>query len=471
MEKAKGVSIASKGLNYKLTIAFCLMSVLPVLVLLYLVVYYILPQTGFKPDIILFTAITIFIALIGFFLIKEVFVRVMSVSAEAKLIASGNIGGQAEMGHVDEVGVLGQTLNQLTQHIRSNMEELKSYSHKTEEINLKIQEHVLVFSNLLQISSLISQAVILDDVLRLATEKSRLLAHSDIAYLLFREEGADSFYMRCADAVNPVYLTKIKIESEDFLFGKTIKNGKPLLIDKDNSLSDNANELFLEKFKVKNTLALPVFLKDRIIAVLGIGNSKEEFAYSKDDAELLDIFTKQIAIAVENNRLVRRVEKLEIKDTLTGLYNKTYIVGRLQEEIKRAVVRQRPCAFILFNIDDFQKFRDKAQAVEVETVLKTVGALLRDSVTEIDRVARFGDNEFAVVLPERNKRQAHEIAERVRKLVEISFTQEPDESRRLTISAGVSENPLDGITAEELLLKAKQLLDTAKAQGKNRSLV
>jgi diguanylate cyclase (GGDEF)-like protein len=83
-------------------------------------------------------------------------------------------------------------------------------------------------------------------------------------------------------------------------------------------------------------------------------------------------------------------------------------------------------------------------------------------------VGRVGDNDFAIVLPERNKRQAQEIAEDIRKKIEFAFSEESDARKKLTVSGGVSENPLDGIDAEELIVKAADLIKFAKTQGKNR---
>jgi len=100
--------------------------------------------------------------------------------------------------------------------------------------------------------------------------------------------------------------------------------------------------------------------------------------------------------------------------------------------------------------------------------LKKVAGLIRDSVTEIDRVGRIGDNEFAIVLPEKNKRQAQVIAESIRKKIEFIFSEEEDSEKRLTASGGVSENPLDGIAADELMAKAKEAVSLTKQQGKNR---
>lgn len=465
------LSLASQGLRYKLKISFYLMSILPLLVCVYLVSSYILPGVGLKIDIIISIAISLFIAIVGFLVIKEVFDRIVSVSNEAKLIAAGDTNRVLEAGHMDEVGDLGGSLNQLTQRIRSNMNELKSYSEKTTEINIEIQKRVIVLSSLLQISSLISQGARLEDILKLTTEKSRLLANSDICYLLFREEEKESFFMKEVDGLNCEGLLKISISANDNLFKKVISNNTLLVIDKQNEPHGNLKDSLYQKFLVNNTIALPVYLKGKVAAILGIGNKKEPFLYTREDIELLDIFAKQVSIAIENDLLTHHIEKLEIKDALTGLYNETFVRNRLQEEIRRAIAYQRPCAFIMFDIDNFKAFQQNYGSLKTEAVLKRVASLINDSISEIDRAGRLGDDEFAVILPEKNKRRAQETAEDIRKKIEFIFSESPQADQKLTVSAGVSENPLDGMEAKDLIKSAKDLLDFAKKQGKNRVAV
>lgn len=473
MAKKKNNSYASGGLKYKLRIAFCLMSVLPLLVSVYLVSNYILPRVGFRLDLTVLVSllVSVMLAVIGFFFVKEVFDRVMHISSEAKVIASGDLNRIVEASKEDEVGFLGESLNQLTLQIRNSMDELKGYSERTTEINIEIQKRVLALSSLLQISSLISQGLKLTEILDLTVEKSRILANSDVTFLFFRDTDEGDFYMKAVDGINSTYLAKIKIEPNTPVFSKMVKNNKPAFVDKDNALPENLREVFFEKMRMKNMLALPIFLRGKVSGILGIGNNKDDFVFKKEDVELLDIFAKQVAIAVENDLLTHWVEKLEIKDTLTGLYNESFIKNRLQEEIRRAVVYQRPCGFVVVNIDNFQKYHQTYGSLQAEATLKKVAVVIRDSVTEIDRASRIGDNEFAIVLPEKNKRQSFNVAEDIRRKIEFSFSEEQAPDRRLTVSAAISENPLDGMTAEELLKKAKELLKQAKEQGKNRVIV
>ena len=469
-EKPEDSYLVSKYLKYKLRIAFYV-SFLPLVVCVSLVLNYVSPRIGLiNLDIMLYILSVTLISAAAFLLIKEVFAHIISITRDVKLIAAGDTSRKIETGRKDEVSDLAEALNELTQRIRSNITELKGYGEKTTEINLQVQKQVFLLSSLLEISSLISQGAKLDNILKLATEKLRILTDSSAAYLLFKDIESETFYIKAVDGINSQHLLQIKIEPEDRIFDRVIKTNKPLILDKENVLPEELSKYFLEKFKLKNTLAQSVYLKERVVGILGIGNNNLEgpFLYRKDDIELLNVFSRQIAIAVENDMLLHRIEKLEIKDALTGLYNEAFIRNCLKEEIKRAIIYQRPCAFILLNIDNFKEFCKNFGALQADASLKRIAFLIRESVTEIDRVARIGNNEFAIVLPEKNKRQAQRIAEDIRKKIEFSFGEEQEINRRLTVSGGTSENPIDGVEVEELIAKARELLTLAKIQGKNR---
>ena len=158
--------------------------------------------------------------------------------------------------------------------------------------------------------------------------------------------------------------------------------------------------------------------------------------------------------------LVRRADQLKVIDELTGLYNAGYMKNRLVEEVSRAIRYHRPCSLVLLDIGP----------LAAEGVLYQVAELLKGRVTDLDRAGRMGPDQFAIILPEQNKREAIELAEIIRTQVEQHlFSNGPD---LLTcpfhLCAVVSENPLDGSTAEELFSKAEAAMRSAKQQGKNK---
>ena len=130
---------------------------------------------------------------------------------------------------------------------------------------------------------------------------------------------------------------------------------------------------------------------------------------------------------------------------------------------------QRPCGFLLLSIDDFSGFCEKHGRMVGESALKKIAKLISSELTPVDKAARFSDDEFALVLPERNKKEAKDIADEIStKISEIVILPSAaDDEKSFTVSAGLSENPIDGINAKDLIKKAKEFLDQAKDEGKN----
>ena len=214
-------------------------------------------------------------------------------------------------------------------------------------------------------------------------------------------------------------------------------------------------------------LAVPIYSGRNIFGLLMVGNKQDDYKYRIDDLDLIKIFAKQITIAIENDIWLRKSKELSIKDDLTDLYSKNYVLSRLDEEIRRAIFYQRPCSFILFCIDNFKDLREAKGELIAEDIIKRVARIVKDNTTPVGKAARISGNEFGILLPEKNKREAAYIAESVRKQVEeTNFSREG--SLKITISGGVSENPIDGSTQEELFKRATDLLNNAKSMGKNR---
>ncbi len=227
-------------------------------------------------------------------------------------------------------------------------------------------------------------------------------------------------------------------------------------------------QAFKAAYNLTSFVLLPIYSGRQNMALLILGSRTEDCKFKPDDIDLVKVFAKQITIAIESDILTKRSKALAIKDELTDLFNKTFIVSRLEEEIKRAIFYQRPCSLLVFNIDNFNKFRTDYGELPAEEALRGVARVIKDSTTPVGKAARVGGDEFAMLLPEKNKREASSIAEDVRKKVE-STNLLKDGNVTLTVSAGVSENPIDGVTADELFKKAMEALKTAKSQGKNRT--
>ncbi|MDP3014407.1 MAG: GGDEF domain-containing protein [Candidatus Subteraquimicrobiales bacterium] len=164
------------------------------------------------------------------------------------------------------------------------------------------------------------------------------------------------------------------------------------------------------------------------------------------------------------------LERLSIRDRLTGLYNYSYFLDRIDEEIKRAERYEKILSFVVFDIDHFKSFNDTFGHEKGNLVLKKIANTLRESVRGSDIVARYGGEEFVAILPQTNKKEALKVAERVRQAVErLDF--EGNESQpvvKRTISGGVSTYLEDARDSSGLIVKADEALYEAKRLGRNR---
>ncbi len=467
MDFFKKLSLIPRGLRYKLLIAFCLMSIIPLLVSLYIVRDYLFPPKG---DIISISWVLFFctvITFLGLVLAKQMVEPVIEMAIETRHIADGDISRELEIRTEDEIGDLGRSINEITLNIRERIEELKSYGEKTKLINTEIHKKVLALSGLLQIGEHISIFAELEDIMDLITDTISHVIDSGYV-ILFLPKPNDPLTLEInasTDIIND-NLRYLEIKAGKGLLGSVLVSGVPVYFDRSIRPSKQVQD-FKEENNIKNFAALPIVSRKKAVGLLLIGNDAEDFEFKEDDLDILKIFTKQAAIAYESSILTKRAKELEIKDDLTNLYNEKYIAERLEEEIKRAVIYQRPCSYIVFNIDDFDKFRTENGELATEKALKKIAAVLNKNATEIGRAARLSGDVFALLLPEKNKRETYKIAEDVRREVE-NMDLEGAKVKRLTISGGVSENPIDGMTAAELMRKAATGVSIAKTQGKNR---
>ncbi|HEV3407897.1 MAG TPA: GGDEF domain-containing protein, partial [Gaiellaceae bacterium] len=159
-------------------------------------------------------------------------------------------------------------------------------------------------------------------------------------------------------------------------------------------------------------------------------------------------------------------------DPKTGLFNARHFATALREELARAVRFERPMSIVMADLDLLRDINNTYGHLAGDAVLRGIAAIFRMELRDYDVPARFGGEEFALLLPETSPDQALEIAERIRqKVAETQFDVETSsEPIRATLSLGVAAYPADGADANELIHQADLAVYRAKLQGRNRAL-
>jgi diguanylate cyclase (GGDEF)-like protein len=216
----------------------------------------------------------------------------------------------------------------------------------------------------------------------------------------------------------------------------------------------------------------PLIVADRVIGTLNVWreDSAPELAgqiptFSPEEAQLIKRFASLAALAYDNARRRELLSEQARTDELTGLFNRRHFHERLAAELARAQRDTSPVGLVLLDVDDFKRVNDVHGHPVGDQVLVAFGEVLAGHVRAGDVVCRTGGEEFAVILPNADEREAVRAAERlVRAVREATWSI----AGPMTASAGVAVAPDDAATVATLFKAADECLLAAKADGKDR---
>lgn len=238
------------------------------------------------------------------------------------------------------------------------------------------------------------------------------------------------------------------------------------------------NEGIISTASIEN-LDMLTFGKVSFIYKIKELSSKGEKTLTPEDTMAMEEDLQNIIQKLENSPLKDQLmtfqDKLNIRkkylmqlaygDSLTGLYNRRYFDKILATEIKRAYRYRRVLTMIMVDIDHFKKFNDTFGHQKGDSVLRTVGALLKENSRSSDIVCRYGGEEIAILLPEQDIKQGFATAEKLRIILAVEAKEIEDVE--ITASFGVSSTGGKAITGEQLIEKSDEALYFAKKSGRN----
>jgi diguanylate cyclase (GGDEF)-like protein len=203
------------------------------------------------------------------------------------------------------------------------------------------------------------------------------------------------------------------------------------------------------------------------LAILPLCFQNEKLGYAAFDAENLHplaMIARQISAAVKNARLHAEVRSLSLTDALTGLANRRYFDLIMEKEVERSQRYRRDLSVILIDVDLFKEYNDEFGHPAGDDALKDVARCLREVTRrDVDIVARWGGDEFTVILPETDVRGARVVATRIQGSVAACSALQ----RSLTLSIGVASHTGPLPSAKSLLDRADKALYRVKMSGRN----
>jgi two-component system cell cycle response regulator len=242
-------------------------------------------------------------------------------------------------------------------------------------------------------------------------------------------------------------------------------------------LSDYSESAFQKtdraKYETDMVCVVPLISGDRTIGVLNVNDPGMDDHSSSDFEGRIVRVSRHLAVSMHNTLLYEKVKDLSMRDPMTGLYNFRHFLETLRLEIAKAERYEEPLACIMLDIDNFKSVNDNYGHQVGDMVLKELARSVSLSVRSSDIPARYGGDEFIIVLPRTDKTLAAKIAQRLMDLFsgkEIRVSTNSG-SVNVTLSIGIACFPQDTGNMDELMKLADDALYRAKREGKDRIVI
>jgi diguanylate cyclase (GGDEF)-like protein len=342
-------------------------------------------------------------------------------------------------------------------------------SHTTSELAQLIERRNNELASMIEIGKALTSSLEVHAVLEtIMKQVDRLIKPKAWSLLLVDEASSElSFEI----AVSPVaeQLKGITLKQGEGIAGWVAQHGVPLLIpdvQADSRFATHFDEQL--SFKTRSIIAVPLKIHERVIGVIELINSYDEMVFDDVDQSILTAIADFAAIALVNARNFDRINELVVTDDLTGLYNSRHFGQLIESEFLRAQRYHMELSLVFLDLDYLKKINDVHGHLVGSRMLSELGRLIGKNIRDCDRAARYGGDEFVIILPQTGKQQALSMAEKLLEMMRSTkFISDDNQEIRLTASFGVATYPQDGTSRVELLRAADIAMYDAKLAGRN----
>ncbi|MFH0926179.1 MAG: diguanylate cyclase [bacterium] len=307
----------------------------------------------------------------------------------------------------------------------------------------------------------------LEDIFNNTIEISQKVLNFDTCSLSLLNSTGNALEIKVARGYHREFIGKIQQSFSHGLAGWVVRNKSFLLIP---DLKRDPTKTFIfdqdePKLNMKSFLGVPLMMEDNVIGVLNY-TSDSAYGFDQTQANIIHLLANQISPLILNLKLKQKIQHMVYTDNLTGVGNHSFFHERLSVEL-RDTPKDKSVSLLLIDVDDFSKINNLHTYKVGDSILKKLTTIFIKLVREIDIVARYGEDRFAILLIDTSIKDAEKVAEKIRVTVEHTIFVIHGQEVHLSISLGISTFHQDSHSKEELIEHAQRSLWYCKNNGKN----
>jgi len=319
-----------------------------------------------------------------------------------------------------------------------------------------------------EIGKTLTSTLDLKQILELIMVKVSRLIEAQNWSLLLKNETTEKLTFDIVVGINRDLIKGIRLEPDEGISGHVVRTGIPMFLSDvkdDPRFSGKVDEL--TGFKTKSIICVPLKIHGKVLGVIEIVNVKNIALFETKYLPFLTILTDYAAIAIENSRLFAKIQRMNVTDEYTGLYNARYLHKIIGELIENSG-RDSEFAVVFVDIDNFKTVVDWHGHLLGTKMLKELGQTIYDCLFEKDILVKYGGDEYVIILPDSNKQEAKKLTEKILSAIRKTiYLQSESRPVKVTASFGIAMYPADAGTIKDLLILADKTMYRVKNTTKD----
>lgn len=330
---------------------------------------------------------------------------------------------------------------------------------------INIESMTRKLSDMRNVSRELGRNRVLKTILSDILEKTIAIVEAEKGFIMLYNENTESLYIEVAqgmdDLNNSLNQNNKKVLSGENIQNQVFKTLQPVIVNEKSALL----ALGLEK-DIYSIICVPLICNNEAIGVIYVSNKQTNSKFSLVDLDLLSILAGNVSSVVDQGRLYKK----SVTDFLTSLYSRSYFESKMIAELKRSTRFDHSLSVLMLDIDCFKKVNDTYGHSVGDDVIKMVAEHITSNVrVGVDLAARYGGDEFSIMLPETPLDGAIVVGDRILESIEASIMETKGFKLKLTVSIGVASNQENNVTDyKELLNFADEALYNSKKNGRNK---